>query len=76
MCGCGCALATAPCINAIAFRAAGQKLGAALHAEPRKLKVHAAGCLALDRWQGEERVQLRLIDVAPAGCRNVSGRDR
>jgi single-stranded-DNA-specific exonuclease len=28
--------------------------------------VHAAGSLALDRWQGEERVQLRLLDVAPA----------
>jgi single-stranded-DNA-specific exonuclease len=28
--------------------------------------VHAAGSLTLDRWQGEERVQLRLIDVAPA----------
>jgi single-stranded-DNA-specific exonuclease len=26
--------------------------------------VHAAGTLALDRWQGEERVQLRLLDVA------------
>jgi len=52
-------------INAIAFRAAGQKLGAAL-AQSRGRPVHAAGCLAVDRWQGEERVQLRLLDIAPA----------
>jgi single-stranded-DNA-specific exonuclease len=26
--------------------------------------VHAAGSLAVDRWQGEERVQMRLVDVA------------
>jgi single-stranded-DNA-specific exonuclease len=52
-------------INAIAFRAAGQSLGSALM-QSRGLKVHAAGCLAVDRWQGEERVQLRLIDIAPA----------
>src|SRR5262247_999648 len=52
-------------INAIAFRAAGQSLGSAL-TQNRGRKVHAAGCLAVDRWQGEERVQLRLIDIAPA----------
>jgi single-stranded-DNA-specific exonuclease len=52
-------------INAIAFRAAGQKLGAAL-LQGRGSSVHAVGSLALDRWQGEERVQLRLLDVAPA----------
>jgi single-stranded-DNA-specific exonuclease len=52
-------------INAIAFRAAGQKLGTAL-TQSRGRPVHAAGCLAVDRWQGEERVQLRLIDIAPA----------
>jgi single-stranded-DNA-specific exonuclease len=33
--------------------------------ESRGRQVHAAGCLTVDRWQGEERVQLRLIDVAP-----------
>ncbi len=43
-------------VNAIAFRAAGQKLGAALSAN-RGRQVHAAGSFALDRWQGEERVQ-------------------
>jgi single-stranded-DNA-specific exonuclease len=52
-------------INAIAFRAVGQKLGTAL-GEMRGRAVHAAGTLAIDRWNGSERVQLRLIDVAPA----------
>src|SRR5215813_9300130 len=52
-------------INAIAFRAAGQKLGIAL-GQSRGRSVHAAGTLCLDRWNGVEQVQLRLIDVAPA----------
>jgi single-stranded-DNA-specific exonuclease len=52
-------------VNAIAFRAAGQKLGAAL-LESRGRQVHAAGSFALDRYQGEERVQFRIIDIAPA----------
>jgi single-stranded-DNA-specific exonuclease len=52
-------------VNAIAFRAAGQKLGAAL-LNSRGRQVHAAGTFALDRWQGEERVQFRLTDIAPA----------
>jgi single-stranded-DNA-specific exonuclease len=52
-------------INAIAFRAAGQKLGIGL-AQSRGRSVHAAGTLCLDRWNGVERVQLRMIDMAPA----------
>jgi single-stranded-DNA-specific exonuclease len=52
-------------VNAIAFRAAGQALGQAL-TDNRGRAVHAAGCLAIDRWRGEERVQLRLVDIAPA----------
>jgi single-stranded-DNA-specific exonuclease len=52
-------------INAIAFRAAGQKLGEAL-LKNRGRAVHVAGTLAIDRWQGSERIQLRMIDVAPA----------
>jgi len=52
-------------VNAIAFRAAGQKLGTALR-NSRGLKIHAAGSFALDRWQGEERVQFKLTDIAPA----------
>jgi len=52
-------------VNAIAFRAAGQKLGTAL-VQNRGRRVHAAGSFALDRYQGEERVQFRITDVAPA----------
>ena len=52
-------------VNAIAFRAAGQRLGAALLAH-RGRAVHAAGSLAVDRWNGQERVQLRLVDIASA----------
>jgi single-stranded-DNA-specific exonuclease len=50
-------------VNAIAFRAAGQPLGQAL-LDNRGRAMHAAGHLAVDRWQGEERVQMRLVDVA------------
>jgi single-stranded-DNA-specific exonuclease len=32
----------------------------------RGRQIHAAGSFALDRWQGEERVQFRLTDIAPA----------
>jgi single-stranded-DNA-specific exonuclease len=52
-------------VNAIAFRAVGQKLGTAL-LQNRGRQVHAAGSFAIDRWQGEERVQFRLTDIAPA----------
>jgi single-stranded-DNA-specific exonuclease len=55
-------------IDAIAFRAAGQKLGTAL-AQSRGQSVHAVGTLCLDRWNGAERVQLRLTDMAPADGR-------
>ncbi len=52
-------------VNAIAFRAAGQKLGQAL-LQNRGRQIHAAGSFSLDRWQGEERVQFKLTDIAPA----------
>jgi single-stranded-DNA-specific exonuclease len=52
-------------VNAIAFRAVGQKLGAAL-TNSRGLQIHAAGSFALDRYQGQERVQFKLTDIAPA----------
>jgi len=52
-------------VNAIAFRAVGQKLGTAL-VQGRGRQVHAAGSFTLDRYQGEERVQFRITDVAPA----------
>jgi single-stranded-DNA-specific exonuclease len=50
-------------VNGIAFRSIGQKLGNAL-AEHRGQPLHVAGCLAVDRYQGNERVQLRVLDVA------------
>jgi single-stranded-DNA-specific exonuclease len=50
-------------VNGIAFRAIGQPLGSTL-AQMRGQPLHVAGSLAVDRWQGAERVQLRVIDVA------------
>jgi single-stranded-DNA-specific exonuclease len=50
-------------VNAIAFRAAGQPFGKALM-DNRGRALHAAGQIAVDRWQGEGRVQLRLVDLA------------
>jgi len=50
-------------LNAIAFRAAGQPLGQTL-LQSRGQALHAAGTLSVDRWNGGERVQLRLIDIA------------
>jgi len=47
----------------MAFRAVGQKLGNALAAH-RDQPMHVAGSLTLDRYQGSERVQLRLQDIA------------
>jgi single-stranded-DNA-specific exonuclease len=52
-------------VSAIAFRAAGQKLGQAL-LQNRGRPVHAAGSFSLDRWNGEERVQFKLTDIASA----------
>jgi single-stranded-DNA-specific exonuclease len=50
-------------VNGIAFRSIGQKLGNALLAH-RGQSLHVAGSLAVDRWQGSERVQFRVQDVA------------
>ena len=50
-------------VNAIAFRVAGTPLGRAL-IDNRSRQMHAAGTLSVDRWQGAERVQMRLTDVA------------
>jgi single-stranded-DNA-specific exonuclease len=52
-------------LNAIAFRAVGHKLGAAL-LQSRGRQIHAAGSLSIDRWNGEERLQFKLADIAPA----------
>jgi single-stranded-DNA-specific exonuclease len=61
-------------INAIAFRAIGQPLGQALLAS-RGQAVHAAGTLSVDRWNGNERVQFRIMDIAPVdgGMRPTTG---
>jgi single-stranded-DNA-specific exonuclease len=50
-------------VNGIAFRSVGQKLGHAL-TQNRGQPLHVAGSLTVDRYQGTERVQLRVIDVA------------
>lgn len=52
-------------IDAIAFRAYGKPLGAALVAA-RGMRLHVAGTLMHETWQGRERVQLRIVDCASA----------
>lgn len=50
-------------VDGIAFRSAETPLGRML-LESRGESLHLAGHLALDRWGGRERVQLRLVDAA------------
>ena len=52
-------------VNGMAFRSVGQKLGNAL-TQHRGQPLHVAGVVSVDRYQGGERVQLRLLDVAVA----------
>ncbi len=52
-------------LAAIAFRVADQPLGRALLASRGK-RIHVAGRLRVDEWQGQKRVQLQLDDAAPA----------
>jgi single-stranded-DNA-specific exonuclease len=52
-------------LDAIAFRAADTDLGRALLAARGK-RIHAAGRLRADEWNGRVRVQLHLDDAAPA----------
>ncbi len=52
-------------LSAIAFRSAGEPHGSALLGSAGA-SFHVAGHLRLDRWQGQERVQLVIEDVAPA----------
>jgi single-stranded-DNA-specific exonuclease len=61
-------------ISAVAFRAAGKPLGEAL-LKNRGRPVHAAGTLSLDRWNGDERVQLRLIDIASTDPVDIASTD-
>jgi single-stranded-DNA-specific exonuclease len=52
-------------VNAIVFRAVGQPLGNFL-IDSRGRSLHVAGNIAIDRYQGEARVQLRVCDAAAA----------
>ena len=52
-------------LDAIAFRVADLPLGKALLASRGK-RIHAAGRLRADEWNGNSRVQLQLEDAAPA----------
>lgn len=54
-------------LGGIAFRAAGTDLGRAMLEAGNSEPLHFCGTLALDHWQGRERVQLRIIDVARPG---------
>lgn len=51
-------------LKAIAFRAAGNAIGEVLLREGEDARLHVAGTLTLDHWQGREQVQLRVSDVA------------
>jgi single-stranded-DNA-specific exonuclease len=54
-------------IKAVHFRGAGSTLGEALLAR-RGQSLHVAGTLSVDRWQGNRRPSLRILDAAePAG---------
>jgi single-stranded-DNA-specific exonuclease len=52
-------------IGAIAFRALNRPLGDALLAA-RGRPLHVAGTLSVDRWNGQERIEMRVCDAAPA----------
>jgi single-stranded-DNA-specific exonuclease len=52
-------------LDAIAFRAAESPLGKALLGA-RGERLHVAGALTIDSWGGRERVQMRVLDAAPA----------
>ncbi|HWU25864.1 MAG TPA: single-stranded-DNA-specific exonuclease RecJ, partial [Rhizomicrobium sp.] len=51
-------------LDAIGFRAAGTELGQAL-LKARGQRIHLAGYLRSDSWNGQQRVQLHLEDAAP-----------
>jgi single-stranded-DNA-specific exonuclease len=52
-------------IGAIAFRAMGRPLGDAL-LSARGQPMHVAGTLTRDSWQGQERIEMRVLDAAHA----------
>jgi single-stranded-DNA-specific exonuclease len=51
-------------LKAIAFRAAGTPLGDALLRSGNDARLHLAGMLSLDHYQGRAEVQLRVTDAA------------
>jgi single-stranded-DNA-specific exonuclease len=52
-------------LDGIAFRAADTPLGTLL-LNSRGAQIHAAGCLSADYWQGNRRIQFRLLDAVAA----------
>ncbi len=50
-------------LDGIAFRAADAPLGQMLMAA-RGRQIHVAGTLGAEHWQGQKRVQLRVLDAA------------
>ncbi len=52
-------------LPAIAFRSAQTTMGVAL-LNGRGQVFHIAGTLSIDHWQGNRRIQMRVIDAAPA----------
>ncbi len=59
-------------LEGIVFRALGEPLGEALRSA-RGAAVHLAGSLTLDRWNGREKIKLRLLDLAIAERRTSGG---
>ncbi len=55
-------------LQGISFRSADQPLGQALLTSRGKI-LHFAGTLDINHWQGQKRVQLRLLDVAALSAR-------
>ncbi|HTW35069.1 MAG TPA: single-stranded-DNA-specific exonuclease RecJ [Rhizomicrobium sp.] len=53
-------------LNAIAFRSVDTALGEGL-LKARGARVHVAGALRMDHWNGRARIQLLVEDAAPAG---------
>lgn len=56
-------------LKGIAFRAANTALGHALLSAGNDVRIHVAGTLSLDHWQGREEVQLKAIDAAVPSAR-------
>jgi single-stranded-DNA-specific exonuclease len=51
-------------VKGIAFRSAENELGRLLLQARNAGPLHVAGHLRVDRWQGQERVQLTIEDAA------------